>query len=56
MCDDIGAVDLVDKLMICFRNGVKPDEKVLLQSYEAGINVKELERYIKEVELEPEIT
>lgn len=49
--NNMEAVDLVDKLMIQFRNNVKPTDADLVAAYEAGINVKELERYIKEVEL-----
>jgi len=50
--NEIEAVDLVDKLMRCFRNGVTPYKDDIIQAYNAGINVSELERYIKEVELE----
>jgi len=52
--NDMEKVDLVDKLMICFRNNIKPTDKDLLLAYKAGINVKELERYIKEYEIETE--
>lgn len=45
------AVDLVDKLMIQFRNNVRPSNADLVAAYKANINVNELERYIKEVEL-----
>jgi len=50
--DDIGAVNLVDKLMLYFRNNVRPSNEDLVKAYEAGINVVELKRYIEEVELE----
>lgn len=48
----IESVDLVDKLMTCFRNGVKPNDKDIVRAYELGINVSELKQYIVEVENE----
>ena len=45
-------VDLVDKLMTCFRNGVEPSDETKLRAYELNINVAELRTLIEEVEFE----
>jgi len=50
--NELEAVDLVDKLMICFRNDIRPSDEVLVKAYEAHINVEELEAYIRGFELE----
>jgi hypothetical protein len=50
MIDSIESVELVDKLMICFRNGVKPADADIVLAYELGINVRYLKQYIEEIE------
>jgi len=52
--DEMEAVDMVDKLMTCFRNGVKPHDRDVVRAYELGVNVADLERVFKEVEGETE--
>ena len=49
--ESIDAVDLVDRLMIHFRYGVKPDDKDIIKAYELGISVAALKAYVEEVEI-----
>lgn len=49
--NELKAVDLVDKLMLCYRNKVRPCNEDIICAYEMGIDVNALESYIKEVEL-----
>lgn len=49
--NELKAIDLVDKLMLCYRNKIQPCDEDIICAYEMGINVKALELYVKEVEL-----
>jgi hypothetical protein len=46
----IESVEMVDKLMTCFRNGSTPSNDDIAKAYELDIDVKYLKNYIEEVE------
>jgi len=48
--DGVESVEMVDKLMVCFRNGVKPSDADIVLAYELGINVRYLKQYVEEIE------
>lgn len=48
--ESIESVEVVDQLMTYFRNGCQPADSLIVKAYDLGINVKELKRYIEEVE------
>lgn len=54
MADNIESVEMVDKLMTYFRNGIEPPDREIVKAYDMGINVKYLKQYIQEIENERE--
>lgn len=46
--DSIESVEVVDALMSHFRNGVKPDDELIVRAYELGINTMALKQYMEE--------
>lgn len=51
---ELRAVEVVDVLMMNYRNGVEPSKDLKLEAYELGIDVKQLELYITTIEKETE--
>ena len=47
---EIQQVDLVDQLMMYYRNRAKPPDALLLEAYKAKIDVEWLRMYVQEFE------
>lgn len=50
--NELEAVELVDKLMITYRNGIRPKDEDVARAVELGIDVSQLKLYIEEYEIE----
>ena len=48
--EEIESVDIVDSLMMYFRNNSQPVDGLITKAYEHGIDVQLLKEYVEEVE------